>query len=146
MNAGISKGAETMEIREYREYDEAEILRLYASAGWTAYTDRPDALRWGFKNSLLTLAAYEGNELLGIVRTVGDGATIVFIQDILVFPGHRGKGVGSALLGAVLDRFKDVRQIELTTDDTPGNAAFYRSMGLSEFSELGCLGFMRCRM
>ena len=48
-----------MEIRAYTEYNEAEILGLYASVGWTAYTDDPAALRNGFANSLLTLAAYE---------------------------------------------------------------------------------------
>ena len=28
-----------MEIREYKTYNEMEILSLYASVGWTAYTD-----------------------------------------------------------------------------------------------------------
>lgn len=31
-----------MEIREYTEYNAEEILSLYASVGWTAYTDQPD--------------------------------------------------------------------------------------------------------
>ena len=31
------------------------------------------------------MAAYEDDRLLGIIRAVGDGATIVFIQDILGF-------------------------------------------------------------
>ena len=75
-----------MEIREYGIYNEDEILRLYTSVGWTAYTDQPDMLKKGFANSLLTLAAYENNRLLGIIRAVGDGCTIVFIQDILVYP------------------------------------------------------------
>lgn len=75
-----------MEIREYLQYNEAEILSLYSSVGWTAYTDTPEVLRKGFENSLLTLAAYEGDRLLGIIRVVGDGYTIVWIQDILVFP------------------------------------------------------------
>ena len=68
-----------MEIREYKIYNELEILHLYASVGWTAYTDYPVALRKGFENSMLTLAAYEGGQLLGIIRTVGDGHTIVFV-------------------------------------------------------------------
>ena len=59
-----------MEIREYRQYDEREILLLYASVGWTAYTDQPETLRRGFENSLLTLAAYEENRLIGILRAV----------------------------------------------------------------------------
>ena len=34
-----------MEIREYTTYNETEILKLYASVGWTAYTKHPDVLR-----------------------------------------------------------------------------------------------------
>ena len=68
-----------MEIREYRTYNEQEILPLYTSVGWTAYTDAPDTLRQGFEHSLLTLAAYENGQLVGLIRTVGDGYTIVFV-------------------------------------------------------------------
>ncbi len=133
-----------MEIKEYKSFKEAEIHQLYTEAGWTAYTENMPALELGYKNSLLVLAAYENDELLGIIRVVGDGFTIVFIQDILVFPGARRKGVGTALLKAVLDRYPDVRQIELTTDKTPETIAFYKSLGFSELSEIGCCGFMRC--
>ena len=78
-----------MEIREYTEYNEKEIVRLYTEVGWTAYTDNLSILRKGFENSLLVLGAYENNELAGIIRVVGDGFTIVFVQDILVFPGQQ---------------------------------------------------------
>lgn len=132
-----------MEIRKYRTYNETEILRLYDSVGWTAYTDQPEVLRNGFANSMLTLAAYEDDHLLGIIRAVGDGYTIVFVQDILVFPEHQRKGIGSALLQVILDRYSHVRQIELATDNTPKTIAFYKSMGFHEMSEIGCCGFIR---
>lgn len=132
-----------MELKEYRDYHEAEILNLYAAAGWIAYTENPAALRQGFERSLLVLAAYEENRLLGIIRAVGDGATIVFVQDILVYPEYRRKGVGTALLQAVLDRYQHVRQIELVTDNSEETVAFYRSMGFRDLSELGCRGFMK---
>lgn len=133
-----------MEIREYTDFRKDEILRLYSEVGWTAYTENMAALEEGYKNSLLVLAAYEGDELLGIIRAVGDGCTIVFVQDILVFPGHQRRGVGTALLKAVLDRYPDVRQVELVTDNIPKTVAFYKSLGFSELSEIGCCGFMRC--
>lgn len=132
-----------MEIRAYTEYNEAEILDLYASVGWTAYTDDPAALRNGFANSLLTLAAYEEATLAGLIRAVGDGHTVVFVQDILVRPQFQRRGIGSALLQAVLNQYANVRQIELATDDTPKTTAFYRSMGFQELTELGCRGFMK---
>ena len=132
-----------MEIREYTDFNIDEIKRLYSGVGWTAYTENMPALEQGYKNSMLVLAAYEGDELLGIIRAVGDGFTIVFVQDILVFPEKQRQGVGTALLKAVLDRYPNVRQIELTTDNTPKTVAFYKSLGFSEFSEMGCCGFMR---
>ncbi len=132
-----------MIVKEYTEYNEDEIIRLYSSVGWTAYTKDSSALEQGFKNSLLVLAAYENNELLGLIRVVGDGFTIIFIQDILVFPTKQRQGVGTALLKTVLNKYSQVRQIELTTDNTPKSLAFYKSLGFSEFSAIGCCGFMR---
>ena len=133
-----------MNIQEYVGYREEDILRLYSAVGWTAYTKDPDALLKGFENSLLVLAAYEGDELLGILRAVGDGQTIVFIQDILVFPEHQRQGVGTALLREILTRYRHVRQIALITDDTPKTISFYKALGFRELSETGCCGFMRC--
>lgn len=133
-----------MEIREYRNYNEEEILGLYTAVGWTAYTEDPAALRRGYENSLLVLGAYEDGKLAGIIRAVGDGATVVFIQDILVFPEYQRKGVGSALLRAVLDKYAGVRQVELVTDNTEKTVTFYQSMGFHDLSELGCRGFMKC--
>lgn len=132
-----------MEIREYVDFNTDEIKHLYSEVGWTAYTENMPVLEHGYKNSMLVLAAYEGDELLGIIRTVGDGFTIVFIQDILVFPEKQRQGVGTALLKAVLEKYPNVRQIELATDNTLKTVAFYKSLGFSEYSEIGCCGFMR---
>lgn len=41
-----------MEIKEYKTYNETEIISLYTSVGWTAYTDHPDVLRQWFGNSI----------------------------------------------------------------------------------------------
>ncbi len=132
-----------MEIREYKNYKENEILNLYSSVGWTTYTDDPASLKAGFQNSLLTLAAYEDDKLLGVIRTVGDSQTIVYIQDILVLPEYQRQGIGTALVWAVLERFREVRQIVLATDNTPKTIAFYESLGFVQMAKMGCCGFMK---
>ena len=132
-----------MEIKEYTAYEESEVFPLYSSVGWTAYTQSPETLKQGFENSLLTMAAYEGDTLLGIIRTVGDGHTIVYIQDILVFPEYQRKGIGTALIQAVLERFREVRQIMLTTDNTPKTIGFYTAQGFAQLDQIGCCGLMR---
>lgn len=134
-----------MYIKEYTEFKFDEIEKLYKAVGWTAYTDDMGALEEGYKRSLKILAAYEADELLGIIRAVGDGYTIVFIQDILVFPERQGQGIGSALIKAMLDLYPNVRQIELATDNTEKTLAFYKSVGFTEYSEVECCGFMRLK-
>ena len=134
---------ERMEIREYTKYIESEILDLYGSVGWTAYTDEPEKLQEGFEHSLLILAAYEGERLIGLIRVVGNSYTIVWIQDILVHPDYQRRGIGTALLKSVLTKYSHVRQIELATDNTSKTIAFYKSQGFSEMSEIGCCGFMK---
>lgn len=132
-----------MEIREYRDFKIDEIRDLYDAVGWTSYTDDMDALIKGYENSLKILAAFEDEKLLGVIRAVGDGYTIIFIQDILVLPDYQRKGIGKALLNAMMNLYPNVRQIELTTDISPEKIGFYSSLGFEEFSELGCCGFMR---
>lgn len=132
-----------MNIQAYTAWNEAEILSLYASVGWTAYTDHPDVLREGFRHSLLTLAAYEGDQLVGLIRVVGDGVTLVFVQDLLVSPAFQRRGVGSALMQAILERYQSVRQIELATDDLPETTAFYQTLGFQKMSDVGCCGMIR---
>ena len=129
-------------IKKFEFHSTEEITELYSSVGWTAYTDEPDILIRGIENSLLTLAAYDGSRLAGLIRAVGDSFTVVFIQDILVRPEYQRKGIGKTLMKAVLKKFGNVRQIELITDAASGAAEFYRAMGFSENSELGCCGFI----
>ena len=130
-------------IKEYSIYNEGEILNLYDSVGWSNYTSNPSMLKNAYKHSLKILGAYDADKLVGIIRVVGDGYSIVYIQDIIVLPEYQRKGIGTALLQAILDRYHHVRQIELATDNTEKTIAFYKSMGFKEMSEIGCCGFMK---
>ena len=107
-----------MELREYTNFNQKEILSLYTSVGWENYTRSPQMLERAYENSFLKIAAFDGEQLIGMVRVVGDGASVVLIQDLLVRPEYQRKGIGSKLMRAVLERCKDVYQIELMTDDT----------------------------
>lgn len=132
-----------MMIRELSTFDFDTILKLYSSVGWTNYTQNPQMLRNAYEHSLLTLGAYDGDELIGIIRTVGDGYSIVLVQDILVFPEYQRKGVGTQLLREVMERFSSVYQMQLMTDNTPKTISFYRSVGFVKADDMGCCAFMK---
>ncbi len=94
----MAESGDEMEIKEYTEYRAEEILSLYTAVGRTAYTENAAALEQGYRHSLLVLAVYENGKLLGVVRAVGDGFTVVLVQDILVYPERQRRGIGTALL------------------------------------------------
>jgi GNAT superfamily N-acetyltransferase len=132
-----------MVIKPYTHYRECEILPLYESVGWQFYCKHPEVLEKAFANSLCVLAAYEDDKLVGLIRSVGDGLTILFIQDLLVCPAYQRKGIGTALMNALLEKYSHVYQIELATDNTEKTIAFYKSFGFRNLNDLACCGFMK---
>ena len=132
-----------MEIREYGNFQLEEITNLYQSVGWTKYLERISVLEDAYANSLCVIGAYDNEKLVGIIRAVGDGLTIVFIQDIIIQPEYQRKGIGTKLLKAVMDKYSDVYQMELLTDNTEKTKAFYRSIGFSASDDMGCVAFIR---
>lgn len=132
-----------IKIEPYKTYDSDEILALYGAVGWTAYTEQPEMLRQAFAHSLLTLAACDGDKLVGIIRAVGDGYSMVYVQDILILPGYQRRGIGTALMKEMLSRYEHVYQKALMTDNTPKTIAFYRSLGFTQVTDWGCTAFMK---
>ena len=125
-----------MELSTTKVPSGEEVLSLYNSVGWSAYTDQPEVLFEGLKNSACAVYAYDDeHQLVGLVRVVSDNATICYVQDILVRPSAHRSGVGRALFSAVQAKYEHVRQLVLITDDEPGQRAFYESMGLTEGSD-----------
>ena len=135
-----------MKIKEYRNFNLDEIVSLYKKVGWINYLKLENKLNDAFNKSLLTLCAYEDDKIVGLIRVVGDGISIIFIQDLLVDPLYQGKKIGSLLVKAVLDKYKDVYQIELLTDDTKHNKEFYERLGFKEVSANGCVAYCRLNL
>ena len=130
-------------ITDYTIYDEHEVLDLYAAVGWTNYTDRPEMLRAAFAGSLCVLGAYNDGRLIGLIRAVGDGASCLLVQDLLVHPDVQRQGIGTALLQELLSRYPAVYQNLLLTDSTEKTLRFYVSMGFTGVEDLGCTAFIK---
>lgn len=128
-------------LKEYAVYKEAEILGLYKSVGWTNYSDNPTMLRNAYLNSLKIYGAYVDGKLIGIIRVVGDGYSVIFIQDLLVHPEFQRKGIGTLLLKKVLCEYDSVYQKHLITEDTEKTTLFYKSLCFVDNSEIGCKAF-----
>ena len=132
-----------MEIRPYTHYCESEIVSLYRAVGWSNYCENPKMLCRAYENSLCILGAFEKDTLIGIIRAVGDDASVLLIQDLIVHPEFQRKGIGKTLVKALLERYAHVYQIQLMTDNTEKTKAFYNSCGFGTMREFGCCGFLK---
>lgn len=132
-----------IEIKQYKNFNKDEIIKLYKSVGWSNYYENPTLLEQAFLHSLYTFGAYDKDKLIGIVRVVGDGHTIIFIQDLLVLPEYQGKKIGTDLMNKILEKYNDIYQIHLATDNTEKTVNFYKSLGLIEFSKKNYVGFTK---
>lgn len=129
-----------------------QVEDLYRSVGWSLYL-HPGLLDACLDGSLWFETAWEtpaavgdgpGEEhLVGLVRVVGDDASIAYVQDLLVRPDRQRRGIGSGLLRDALARFEHVRQFLLLTDDDEASRTFYGAAGLVPVGDRGTVSYVR---
>ena len=86
----------SLNFSDNKDLKQEDLLKLYKDAKWLAYTNNPDLLQQAISNSLYVLTAWENGRLVGLIRLVGDGLTIVYIQDILVLKSHKRRKIGTS--------------------------------------------------
>jgi predicted FMN-binding regulatory protein PaiB/GNAT superfamily N-acetyltransferase len=99
------------------DVDDDEVVRAHhGAAAWVGITDEHDTL-------------------VASARAVADGARLAWIQDVVVAPSHRGRGLGEAVVKLLLDhpRVRNVRAARLRTRDAAG---LYERFGFRDVREL----------
>ena len=132
-----------MEIKVGIIPEKEEIIALYDDVGWTSYTEEPDLLIKAIKNSQKVWTLWEGEKLIGLARIIGDGATICYLQDLLILNSYQGRGLGSRLIKEILKENEEIRQFVLLTDDAEETKNFYKKVGLKEVGDYYCKAFMK---
>ncbi len=131
-----------MEIKEIRKFNN-EILNIYEKVNWTNYTDNVEMLEKAFENSLCILGAYIDDKLVGIIRVVGDKYSIIFIQDILVLSEYQRKGIGTKLITSIKEKYKNVYQMHLLTENSTKTIKFYEFLGFIKIKDINCIVFTK---
>lgn len=121
-----------------------EVKGIYRETGWLAYLQNDEALFRAFENSLFTLGAFDGENLVGFVRCVGDGEHIVVVQDLIVAEKRRRQGIGERLMREMMEKYRHVRMFSLYTDmnDEVANC-FYQRLGFQRIDQGYMVSYMR---
>ena len=134
---------ETISYQIEKRIGREDLELLYSDAKWTAYTDDLPKLEKAVLQSLKVITARVDGNLIGLIRAVGDGLTILYIQDILVHTTYKRKGVGSKLVELLFADFPDVRQKVLLTDDNPETRGFYEALGFQSCDKVKLVAFAK---
>lgn len=112
-------------LQSSKEINMNQLEKLYNDVEWYAYTKDLAVLQQALYQSLDVISAWDGDELVGLIRIVGDGLTIIYIQDILVLNAYQNQGIATQLMQQALNKYKDVRQKVLLTEEAPDVRHFY---------------------
>jgi ribosomal protein S18 acetylase RimI-like enzyme len=106
MMPGIDEGYELVEaIPSVDDY-----LRLRRTSGLTSRSR--DAAEAGLPSTFFAVCIRRGGETVGMGRIISDGALFFHLVDVAVEPAHQGRGLGKAVVAALLAHVRRIAPAE----------------------------------
>ncbi len=119
-----------------RSWNTAEIIDLYRAGGWWDVGYDPSQIPRFLDGSFIVIIAKdEQDNAVGFGRFISDGASDGYLQDIVVFPEYRGKGIGSRIVAALKKLAILYGHTWLGLISSPEKEGFYRKAGFSEMEK-----------
>lgn len=85
-----------------------DYLRLRINAGLSAKAEANAVA--GLPNTWFAVVARRDGQVVGMGRIIGDGGLFFQIVDMAIEPAHQGRGLGKAIMTALMDRLRSHAQ------------------------------------
>ena len=124
-----------LQIRNERPPIE-QFWDLFETTGWNLFFQATcEEYARALANSWLVVSAYNGKRLVGVGRVVTDGAIHAMIYDLIVHPDYQRGGIGSQILGILIEKCKEAKIHDIQLFCAPGKRAFYEKRHFAARSE-----------
>lgn len=82
-----------------------EYLHLRAVAGLSPFLEA--AADKGLQGTIFSVLVFHEGSTVGMGRLIGDGGCFFQVVDIAVHPEHQGRGLGKAIMKAIMEHVND---------------------------------------
>lgn len=92
-----------IEFTEEKRFNQKQVEKLFLSVGWVSgkYHEK---LFSALMNSQTVISAWCGDELVGLIRALDDGAMVAFLHYALIKPEFQGRGIAGELLRRIKEK------------------------------------------
>jgi GNAT superfamily N-acetyltransferase len=124
--ARAERRADRLRFGRERLTEVGGLVRLLRAVGWDRRTRDPERLWQAVSGSHQMVSAWDGDELVGFTREVGDGIYTAVVAMVIVDPRWQGLGIADRLVRMIVDGRDDVR---FSLGAAPGLKPFYERFG-----------------
>lgn len=112
--------------------DPHDFVRLRAECGWGEIS--LETARNALSRSVIDLTCFDGGDLVGMGRVVGDGVLYFYLQDIIVKSNYRGQEIGREIVARLIEHAVARAGVGATIGlmSAKGKEEFYRHFGFQE--------------
>lgn len=122
---------------EYKVHDKvtaAEIIELYRESGLPRPIDDPDRIERMYAGSNLIVTARENGKLVGVARSITDGAWSTYLADLAVDPNAQRSGIGKRLVELTKEAVGDESMVLLLS--VPTAMEYYPKIGMERLDNV----------
>jgi ribosomal protein S18 acetylase RimI-like enzyme len=120
-----------IEIKIVEKWPQNEIVELYKAGGWWKDEYNASSLKDLIKGSFAFAVAIDSNskKAIGMGRLISDGISDAYLQDLIVIPTFRKKGIGKQIAQTLIDYCKKRKITWLGLISEPDQDGFYKKLG-----------------
>ena len=110
-----------------KKFTKEQVQKLFLSVGWVS-GEYPERLYKALMHSSTVITAWDGEQLVGLVRVLDDSEMTAYMHYVLVDPRYHGCGIAGHMVEMVKEKYKEYLYIEIMPEESK-NAAFYQRFG-----------------
>lgn len=124
-------------VKIVKEWDYISLIDLYRAGGWWKHDWYASQIPVLIRSSFAFAVAIDSNskKTVGMGRVISDGISDAYIQDLVTLPEYRRLGIGTKIVGTLIDFCKKNHIGWIALIAEPGTEKFYTPLGFSRMTD-----------